>query len=376
MSMTAKYTISAVSEAQAQGQGLFRYITPDLILPNPKQPRRTLEPEAFATLRESIRERGILQPLLVMRGEEGHYVLIAGQRRLAAARELGLVRVPVMIMNEARPDYLVDSLLENIQREELSGIDEGQSFIALKEEFGWSQREIAARIHKHESYVSERIRTAERLTTITKEIISDALDDDENLARAKFSHSINRKLALLPASDQEELARLVASSRNITARQIEELVRQKQRTSDANSVSTLINKIVDINTSTEQKKVEAEKHSHIHKTRTSKSKIAPVGQMTLDAVWGKDLAKTNSTLLFNTETNNFEQPTNFEEVSSENLENIALTKMELEIDLNAKDLANWPQLAKLLGTCQSLNKRSSKSRNKLQLSQILKALGL
>ena len=225
--MSAKYTISAVSEAQNQSQSLFRYIAPELILPNPKQPRRSIETEALATLKESIRERGILQPLLVMRGEQGQYILVAGQRRLAAARELGLLRVPVMMLNEERPDYLVDSLLENIQREELSGIDEGHSFIALKEEFDWSQREIAARIHKHESYVSERIRTAERLTATTKEIIAEAFAVDENLARAKFSHSINRKLALLPAEDQESLARMVASTSTITARQVENLVRAK-----------------------------------------------------------------------------------------------------------------------------------------------------
>ncbi|MBN9390479.1 MAG: ParB/RepB/Spo0J family partition protein [Chloroflexi bacterium] len=225
--MSLKYTVNAVSEAQSQSQSLFRYLAPDLIQPNPKQPRRSIETEALATLKESIRERGILQPLLVMRGENGNYILVAGQRRLAAARELGLVRVPVMVLNEIRPDYLVDSLLENIQREELSGIDEGHSFITLKEEFGWSQREIANRIHKHESYVSERIRTAEKLTAITKEIISEAFAADENLARAKFSHSINRKLALLRAEEQEELARLVASTPDITARKVEGLVREK-----------------------------------------------------------------------------------------------------------------------------------------------------
>jgi ParB/RepB/Spo0J family partition protein len=225
--MSIKYTVNAVSEAQNQSQSLFRYLSPELIQPNPKQPRRSIESEALATLKESIRERGILQPLLVMRGEDGNYILVAGQRRLAAARELGLVRVPVMMLNEIRPDYLVDSLLENIQREELSGIDEGHSFITLKEEFGWSQREIANRIHKHESYVSERIRTAEKLTAITKEIISEAFAANENLARAKFSHSINRKLALLRAEEQEELARLVASTPDITARKVEGLVREK-----------------------------------------------------------------------------------------------------------------------------------------------------
>lgn len=225
--MSVKYTVNAVSEAQNQSQSLFRYLAPELIQPNPKQPRRSIESEALATLKESIRERGILQPLLVMRGEDGNYILVAGQRRLAAARELGLVRVPVMMLNEIRPDYLVDSLLENIQREELSGIDEGHSFITLKEEFGWSQREIANRIHKHESYVSERIRTAEKLTAITKEIISEAFAADENLARAKFSHSINRKLALLRAEEQEELARLVVSTPDITARKVEGLVREK-----------------------------------------------------------------------------------------------------------------------------------------------------
>ncbi len=358
--MTAKYTIQAVSEAQAQGQGLFRYISPDLIMPNPKQPRRTLEPEAFATLRESIRERGILQPLLLMRGEEGHYLLIAGQRRLAAARELGLVRVPVMILNEARPDYLVDSLLENIQREELSGIDEGQSFIALKEEFSWSQREIAARIHKHESYVSERIRTAERLTAITKEIIADALDDDENLARAKFSHSINRKLALLPPSEQEELARMVATTRNITARQIEGLVRQKQRAHETNPESNqldIISEALKVVANTSEA-AEPTTTTPRPKGRPARAKTAPVGQLTLDAVWGLDLPAGAEP----------KKPHKKEETPKNSPK---AARLELEIDLSEGTLAQWPQLANLLGTCQS-----PKHRSNLRLSQIVKALGL
>ena len=360
--MTAKYTIQAVSEAQAQGQGLFRYISPDLIMPNPKQPRRTLEPEAFATLRESIRERGILQPLLLMRGEEGHYLLIAGQRRLAAARELGLVRVPVMILNEARPDYLVDSLLENIQREELSGIDEGQSFIALKEEFSWSQREIAARIHKHESYVSERIRTAERLTAITKEIIADALDDDENLARAKFSHSINRKLALLPASEQEELARMVATTRNITARQIEGLVRQKQRAHETNPEASqldIISEAIKVVASTSEPFEPAKPNGPSRpKGRPARTKVTPPGQLTLDAVWGLDVPEGAET----------KKPVKKEETTKSSQK---AARLELEIDLSEGALAQWPQLANLLGTCQS-----PKHRANLRLSQIVKALGL
>jgi ParB/RepB/Spo0J family partition protein len=364
--MTAKYTIKAVTEAQAQGPGLFRYISPDLILPNPKQPRRTLEPEAFATLRESIRERGILQPLLLMRGQEGYYILIAGQRRLAAARELGLIRVPVMILNEIRPDYLVDSLLENIQREELSGIDEGQSFIALKEEFGWSQREIAARLHKHESYVSERIRTAERLTAITKEIISDAMDDDENLARAKFSHSINRKLALLPASEQEDLARLVAKTKNITARQIEDIVRQKQKFL-GNSIDT--NPIQGEMVASKAKEDTKPKRA---KTQLSKNKLAQTGQLTLDAVWGIDPSETLMATLPKNGQIEIKEGSSIKQKKTKQLSSQPLpTKIELEIDLNEENLKKWPQLATLIGTSQTYTGKSS-----IRLSQIIKALGL
>src|SRR3989339_469790 len=115
------------------------------IRPNTRQPRLDFGEQAQEELVGSVREHGILQPLVVIRHED-HYELIAGERRLRAAKEVGLKTVPVIVRTADEQTKLELSLIENLQRQDLNAIEEAKSFKALHEEFGMSHDDIAKRV--------------------------------------------------------------------------------------------------------------------------------------------------------------------------------------------------------------------------------------
>jgi ParB family chromosome partitioning protein len=138
------------------------------IAPNPWQPRSSIEEETLEELKESIRKRGILLPLIVTEVEPGSYQLIAGERRYRAAKALGLPSVPVVVKKVDEKDKLEVALIENIQRQNLNPIDEARAYATLKERFGLSQEEIASRVGKKRSTVAN----SARLLTLPKEMQS------------------------------------------------------------------------------------------------------------------------------------------------------------------------------------------------------------
>ncbi len=129
----------------------------DSLQPNPLQPRGLITPESLTDLIESIREKGILEPLVVAKTPAG-YQIIAGERRWRAAKILGLKTVPVIIKETSQAGMLEMALVENVQREDLNPIERAQAFIRLKEEFGLETQEIAKRIGKSPPYVSNTIK--------------------------------------------------------------------------------------------------------------------------------------------------------------------------------------------------------------------------
>ena len=140
----------------------------DLIVPNPHQPRSAFEPASLAELAQSIREHGVIQPLIVSRREVegGVYQLIAGERRLLAARQAGLSKVPVVV-KEASPQGLLElALVENLQREDLGPLEEAAAFKRLVEEFGLTQEAVAGRVGRSRPAVTNTI----RLLTLSDEI--------------------------------------------------------------------------------------------------------------------------------------------------------------------------------------------------------------
>ena len=127
------------------------------VVPSPLQPRKEFAPEQLSELMESIREHGIIQPLIV-RNVNGKLELIAGERRFRASRELGLKEVPVIIRTASDKDVLEMALIENLQRENLNPLEEAQAYVRLSKEFGLRQEDIAQRVGKNRATVANAIR--------------------------------------------------------------------------------------------------------------------------------------------------------------------------------------------------------------------------
>jgi len=190
----------------------FFYCGIEEITPNPNQPRQNVRDKAFKELVDSVRERGILQPLLV-RSTEGGYQLIAGERRWRAAQLAGLQRVPVIIKESDEPESFELALIENIQRKDLNPIEEGEAYRRLHQEFQLSQEKIAKKIGKDRSTVANMI----RLLKLPDKIRNDIVDGVLSMGHA-------RALLALPAADAQLRARNTIVKRSLTVRDTEKLI--------------------------------------------------------------------------------------------------------------------------------------------------------
>jgi ParB family transcriptional regulator, chromosome partitioning protein len=147
------------------------YVALNLIDDNSLQPRQNYDESKINELKESIKEKGILQPIIV-RKKAGGYEVVAGERRLRAARALNLTEIPVIVKNVSDQESLVLALVENIQREELNAIEEAQAFKKLIDSFGLSQEDIAKSLGKDRSTVSNLLRLLRLPFEIQKGIIN------------------------------------------------------------------------------------------------------------------------------------------------------------------------------------------------------------
>jgi ParB family chromosome partitioning protein len=133
----------------------------DAIHPNPRQPRRRFEPEATTGLAGSIARQGLLQPVVVRPRAAGGYELIAGERRWRAAREAGIEKLPALVREADDRDSLLLALVENVAREQLSAVEEARAYAALVDEFDLSLGDVAERVGRSKSSVSNRLRLLE-----------------------------------------------------------------------------------------------------------------------------------------------------------------------------------------------------------------------
>ena len=129
----------------------------EIIEVNPYQPRRVFDEEKIKELAESVREHGVLQPILVRRHEEG-YQLVAGERRLRAAVQAGLSTIPALIKDFSEKEMMEVSLIENVQRENLDPVEEARAYRRLSSEFGLTQAQIAQRVSKSRPYIANSLR--------------------------------------------------------------------------------------------------------------------------------------------------------------------------------------------------------------------------
>jgi ParB family chromosome partitioning protein len=134
------------------------HIDPHSIVPNPRQPRTHFDADHLAELVHSVREFGVLQPVVVRETGTGAYELIMGERRTRAAREAGLTSIPAVIRDTADEDLLRDALLENLHRSELNPLEEASAYQQLLEDFGITQEELATRIGRSRPQISNTIR--------------------------------------------------------------------------------------------------------------------------------------------------------------------------------------------------------------------------
>jgi ParB family chromosome partitioning protein len=185
------------------------------ITPNPLQPRTVVDPEALSELAASIREHGLIQPLIVTQQGPDRYQLIAGERRWQAARMAGLAQVPV-IVKEATPQQALEiALVENIQRADLNPLEEAVAFRQLVDEFDLTQEQVAERVGKSRVSVTNTLRLL-RLPAAVKQALLDGTIR-EGHARALLS---------LPTKEAQVAALKGVITRGLSVRQTEELARR------------------------------------------------------------------------------------------------------------------------------------------------------
>jgi len=134
------------------------HIDPNEIVPNPRQPRTNFDSDDLAELIHSIREFGVLQPVVVRTNEDGAYELIMGERRTRASRAAGLTSIPAIVRDTADEDLLRDALLENLHRAQLNPLEEASAYQQLLEDFGITQEQLASRIGRSRPQISNTIR--------------------------------------------------------------------------------------------------------------------------------------------------------------------------------------------------------------------------
>jgi ParB family transcriptional regulator, chromosome partitioning protein len=191
----------------------FREVPVDAIRPNPKQPRQVFDEDAQDELKASIREFGLLQPVVVREAGPGSYELVMGERRWRASRDLGLPTIPAIVRDTADDAMLRDALLENLHRAQLNPLEEAAAYRQLLEEFGTTHEELANRIGRSRSQVTNTIRLLNLPVPVQRRVAAGVL-------------SAGHARALLTLDDtdaQDALAtRIVAEG--LSVRAVEELV--------------------------------------------------------------------------------------------------------------------------------------------------------
>lgn len=195
----------------------FGHLDVDSIVPNPKQPRSVFEPEAFAELVHSIKELGVLQPIVVRslpdEGGKKSYELIMGERRLRASKEAGLKKIPAVIRETADENMLRDALLENLHRSDLNPLEEASAYQQLLEDFGITQEQLADRIGRSRPKITNTIRLLKLPAEVQRKVSAGVL-------------SAGHARAILGAADADRMVVLAnkAINEGLSVRSLEEII--------------------------------------------------------------------------------------------------------------------------------------------------------
>jgi ParB family transcriptional regulator, chromosome partitioning protein len=191
-------------------------VSPSDIIPNPRQPREVFDEAEIEGLAVSLLDVGVLQPLVVRPLDGGRYELVAGERRLRAAKVAGLELIPVVVRHTEDADLLKEALVENIHRVQLNPLEEAAAYQQLLEEFGFTQEELASRIGKSRPAISNSLRLLSLPTGVQRRVAA-------NVLSAGHAKAL---LALPDPAAQERLAERVVAE-GLSVRAVEELVRMK-----------------------------------------------------------------------------------------------------------------------------------------------------
>ncbi|MDD5927786.1 MAG: ParB/RepB/Spo0J family partition protein [Firmicutes bacterium] len=193
-----------------------------MITANPEQPRKVFKDEELEELTKSISEYGVLQPLIVKRAEGKRFILIAGERRLRAAVLAGLKTVPAVVKEIQDREAALIALVENVQRENLSFLEEARAYKKLMEDFGLTQGEISKRVSKQQSTISNKIRILSLPDDIQNAIMKNGLTERHARALLKLSNQEDRK---------KIVERVAANGLNVkqTEKLIEDMLASKEK---------------------------------------------------------------------------------------------------------------------------------------------------
>ena len=206
--------IPGAPEAGESASGLLE-VPVNAIGPNPKQPRTLFDDAEIASLAASIREVGILQPIVVRKSGDSRYEVVAGERRLRAAKVAGLATVAVVIRDTGDSDLLHEALIENIHRQDLGPIELAEAFRALIEELGLKQEELAERVGVSRSHIANTLR-----------LLQLPMDVQQLLTDGKLQAGHAR--TLLSLGDKEAISTLAlrVTAEDLSVRETEDLVRR------------------------------------------------------------------------------------------------------------------------------------------------------
>ena len=197
--------------------GGYQMVSTDLLKPNASQPRKQFEQSALEELAESIKENGVIQPLIV-RKEDGGFEIVAGERRWRAAKIARVEKLPVVIRTATDQDVAELTLIENIQREDLNPIEEAEAYEKLAERFGLTHEEIAKKTGKNRSVITNQLRLLKLSEKAKKALVSGAI-------------TVGHARALLAASSPGQMDSLLGEvlKKDLTVRGTEALVKKKDR---------------------------------------------------------------------------------------------------------------------------------------------------
>jgi ParB family chromosome partitioning protein len=214
--ISAPTAVSGISRlpplAQPAPGDVVNRVTLDQIVPSPLQPRTEFQTEQLTELMESIREHGIIQPLIVRR-VNGKLELIAGERRFRASRELGLKEVPVIVREASDKDVLEMALIENLQREGLNPIEEALAYSRLAKDFGMRQEDIAQRVGKNRATVANTMRLLDLPQNVRDLLVS-----------SKLTTGHAKVLLMLKKQEEQERVALQIITKGLTVRAAEKVI--------------------------------------------------------------------------------------------------------------------------------------------------------